>query len=106
MATAPAPTGAFIRPLKPDLDDVAQSLMPERVTRDSLPDFLKREWIAGTAAGALKYRFALQSDMLVTLIPLIAAGLVTLEICALTKFKLKYANTIALPVLLAVGVAL
>jgi uncharacterized protein len=39
-------TEAFIRPLKLDLDDLAQSLMPERVTHDSLPDFLKREWLA------------------------------------------------------------
>jgi hypothetical protein len=33
------------------------------------------------------------------------AGLVTLEICALTKFQLNYANIIALPVLLGIGVA-
>lgn len=45
------------------------------------------------------------TDMLVTLIPLIVAGLVTLEICALTNFQLNYANIIALPVLLGVGVA-
>ena len=37
--------------------------------------------------------------------PLIVAGLVTLEICALTNFQLSYANIIALPVLLGVGVA-
>jgi uncharacterized protein len=45
------------------------------------------------------------TDVLVTLIPLIVAGLVTLEICALTRFELNYANIIALPVLLGVGVA-
>jgi uncharacterized protein len=45
------------------------------------------------------------TDVLVTLIPLIVAGLVTLEICALTRFQLNYANIIALPVLLGVGVA-
>ena len=45
------------------------------------------------------------TDMLVTLIPLLVAGLVTLEICALTNFQLNYANIIALPVLLGVGVA-
>ena len=45
------------------------------------------------------------TDVLVTLIPLIVAGLVTLEICALTGFQLNYANIIALPVLLGVGVA-
>ena len=45
------------------------------------------------------------TDVLVTLIPLLVAGIVTLEICALTKFELNYANIIALPVLLGVGVA-
>jgi len=45
------------------------------------------------------------TDVLVTLIPLLVAGVVTLEICALTKFQLNYANIIALPVLLGVGVA-
>ena len=44
-------------------------------------------------------------DVLVTLIPLLVAAIVTLEICALTKFELNYANIIALPVLLGVGVA-
>jgi hopanoid biosynthesis associated RND transporter like protein HpnN len=44
-------------------------------------------------------------DVLVTLIPLLVAGLVTLEICALTNFQLNYANIIALPVLLGIGVA-
>jgi uncharacterized protein len=45
------------------------------------------------------------SDMLVTLIPLVVAALGTLEICALTHFALNYANIIALPVLLGIGVA-
>ncbi len=44
-------------------------------------------------------------DVLLTLIPLIAAAILTLEICALTGFPLNYANIIALPVLLGVGVA-
>jgi len=44
-------------------------------------------------------------DVLVTLIPLLAAATVTLEICALAKFPLNYANIIALPVLLGIGVA-
>jgi len=44
-------------------------------------------------------------DVLLTLIPLIVAAIVTLEICGLTGFALNYANIIALPVLLGVGVA-
>jgi hopanoid biosynthesis associated RND transporter like protein HpnN len=45
------------------------------------------------------------SDVMLTLIPLLVAAAVTLEICALTGFALNYANIIALPVLLGVGVA-
>ena len=44
-------------------------------------------------------------DVLVTLIPLLVAAAVTLEICGLTGFQLNYANIIALPALLGVGVA-
>jgi len=44
-------------------------------------------------------------DVLLTLVPLLVAALVTLELCALMNFPLNYANIIALPVLLGVGVA-
>src|SRR5262249_12801454 len=44
-------------------------------------------------------------DVLLTLIPLLVAAAVTLEICALTRFPLNYANIIALPLLLGIGVA-
>jgi hopanoid biosynthesis associated RND transporter like protein HpnN len=44
-------------------------------------------------------------DVLLTLIPLLVAGVVTLEICVLIGLKLNYANIIALPLLLGVGVA-
>jgi len=159
-------TDAFIHPLQLDLDDVSQSLMAERVTRESLPTDLVRDWVApdgrmrieiwpkgdandnatisrfaravqavepdatGQAIGSTEWGrtiveafaeaagLALLSiaillwivlrrltDVLVTLIPLLVAGLVTLEICALTKFQLNYANIIALPVLLGIGVA-
>ncbi len=44
-------------------------------------------------------------DVLLTLIPLWVAAAATLEICALSGFALNYANIIALPALLGVGVA-
>ena len=44
-------------------------------------------------------------DVLLTLIPLLVAAAVTLEICGLTGFQINYANIIALPALLGVGVA-
>jgi len=44
-------------------------------------------------------------DVLLTLIPLLMAGVVTLEICAATGMPLNFANIIAFPLLLGVGVA-
>ena len=44
-------------------------------------------------------------DVLLTLAPLILAGAVTLEICVLIGLPLNFANIIALPLLLGVGVA-
>ncbi len=45
------------------------------------------------------------SDVLMTLVPLLVAGAVTLEICVLIGLPLNFANIIALPLLLGVGVA-
>jgi hopanoid biosynthesis associated RND transporter like protein HpnN len=45
------------------------------------------------------------SDVLLTLIPLMLAGVLTLEVCVLIDLPLNYANIIALPLLLGVGVA-
>jgi hopanoid biosynthesis associated RND transporter like protein HpnN len=44
------------------------------------------------------------SDVLLTLIPLVLAGVVTLQICVLIGMPLNFANIIALPLLLGVGV--
>jgi uncharacterized protein len=45
------------------------------------------------------------SDVAMTLVPLLVAGAVTLEICVLIKLPLNFANIVALPLLLGVGVA-
>src|SRR5580693_4709793 len=45
------------------------------------------------------------TDVLLTLIPLLLAGAVALEICVLTGIAINFANIIALPLLLGVGVA-
>jgi hopanoid biosynthesis associated RND transporter like protein HpnN len=45
------------------------------------------------------------SDIFYTLFPLLMAGVVTLELCVLLDLKLNFANIIALPLLLGVGVA-
>jgi hopanoid biosynthesis associated RND transporter like protein HpnN len=44
-------------------------------------------------------------DVLLTLIPLLVAGVVTLELCVVFDLPLNFANIIALPLLLGVGVA-
>ncbi len=44
-------------------------------------------------------------DVFLTLVPLILAGVITLEICVLIDMPLNFANIIALPLLLGVGVA-
>src|SRR5262245_23698549 len=45
------------------------------------------------------------TDVLLTLLPLILAAVITLEICVLIGMPLNFANIIALPLLLGVGVA-
>jgi predicted RND superfamily exporter protein len=44
-------------------------------------------------------------DVLLTLVPLLVAGVVALEACVLLGMPLNFANIIALPLLLGVGVA-
>jgi hopanoid biosynthesis associated RND transporter like protein HpnN len=44
-------------------------------------------------------------DVVLTLLPLIVAGVVTLELCVVFDLPLNFANIIALPLLLGVGVA-
>lgn len=44
-------------------------------------------------------------DVLLTLVPLLIAGIVTLELCVVLDLPLNFANIIALPLLLGVGVA-
>ena len=45
-------------------------------------------------------------DVALTLVPLIVAGVLTLEICAAIGMPMNFANIIALPVLLGIGVAI
>ena len=45
------------------------------------------------------------TDVLMTLVPLLVAGAVTLEICVLIGLPLNFANIVAFPLLLGIGVA-
>jgi uncharacterized protein len=152
--------------LKFQLDEIRSSLHPERITLGSLPDDLRRDWIAADGRARVEVRpesnqsdnaamrrfatavlavapeatgtpiliqesadtvvhaffqaatlalisitiillLALRrvSDVLVTLVPLLLAGVVTLELTVLFGLPLNFANIIALPLLLGVGVA-
>jgi hopanoid biosynthesis associated RND transporter like protein HpnN len=63
--------------------------------------------VLALAAIAVLLFFALRriADVLLTLIPLLLAAVVTLEVCVLTGTAINFANIIALPLLLGVGVA-
>jgi hopanoid biosynthesis associated RND transporter like protein HpnN len=45
------------------------------------------------------------TDVLLTLVPLLVAGAVTMEICVLIRMPLNFANIVALPLMLGIGVA-
>ena len=45
------------------------------------------------------------TDVLMTLVPLLVAGAVTMEICVLIGLPLNFANIVAMPLLLGIGVA-
>ena len=157
---------SFVPPLRITMDELRNGLKAQKVTLDTLPADLKRDWttddgralievmpkgdpndnevmrkfadavlrIEPTATGSpvsLQESgrtvvrafieagiFALVSitillwvvlrrfsDVLLTLVPLLLAGVVTLEICVLINLPLNFANIIALPLLLGVGVA-
>ena len=169
LATGPPTVRASMqtvltRPLVMDLEALRHALRPQTVSRDSLPEAIRRSWVnpdgrarvelvpkAGNEVSARQFALAVMqaeptatgpaigqlewgttiihafflagvcalvsiavllwialrrvSDVALTLVPLLVAALITLELCALLNFPLNYANIIALPVLLGVGVA-
>jgi hopanoid biosynthesis associated RND transporter like protein HpnN len=62
-------------------------------------------WALGSISIMLWLTLRRFGDVLLTLVPLMLAGVVTLEICVLVRMPLNFANIIALPLLLGVGVA-
>jgi hypothetical protein len=157
---------AFVAPLRFSLDRLRSAMQPDRISAETIPLALARQWAApdgqarievlpkgdpdntevlrsfvnavlavepnatGPAillfeAGETVVRafaeagiFALASiavlllialrrivDVMLTLVPLLIAGIVTLELCVVLDLPLNFANVIALPLLLGVGVA-
>ena len=157
---------AVAEPLRISLNDLRQALKPERITRDTIPADLKRQWLTPNGAArvevlpkgdpdntAVLRRFVTDvlaiapnatgpavllfeagktvvgafveagifaicaivvllavtlrrvRDVLLTLVPLLVAGIVTLELAVVLGLQLNFANIVALPLLLGVGVA-
>jgi hopanoid biosynthesis associated RND transporter like protein HpnN len=157
---------AVAEPLRISLNDLWQALKPERITRDTIPADLKRQWLTPDGAArvevlpkgdpdntAVLRRFVTDvlaiapnatgpavllfeagrtvvgafveagifaicaiivllavtlrrvRDVLLTLVPLLVAGVVTLELAVVLGLQLNFANIVALPLLLGVGVA-
>jgi hopanoid biosynthesis associated RND transporter like protein HpnN len=161
-----AAEAAVVEPLRMSLDQLRDELKPQRITTDTIPADLKREWVTpdgharvevlpsgdpddtkvlrnfvtavlaiepdATGPAVLLFEagntvvrafieagmFALAAialllwitlrriaDVLLTLVPLLVAGIVTLELCVALDLPLNFANILALPLLLGVGVA-
>ena len=62
-------------------------------------------WALLTIALLLWITLRRLGDVLLTLVPLLLAGIVTMEVCVLIGLPLNFANIIALPLLLGIGVA-
>ena len=95
---------AAVRAVAPDATGAPVSILESGNT------IVHAFWLAGLWAlvsiSALLYLVLRRvGDVLLTLVPLLLAGVVTLEICALTGMPLNFANIIALPLLLGIGVA-
>jgi len=156
----------FAEPLRFTLDLLRASLKPERISRETIPAEIARDWIAADGRARIEVlpkgdpddrqtvrnfvkavlaaepqasgpavelfeagntvvrsfieagAFALSliallllialrrvGDVLLTLVPLLIAGVVTLELCVVFDISLNFANIMALPLLLGIGVA-
>jgi hopanoid biosynthesis associated RND transporter like protein HpnN len=156
----------FVAPLRFSLDRLRSALPPDRISTETIPPALARQWVTSdgqarievlprgdpdntevlrsfvnavlavepSATGpaimlfeagetvvrafveagifavgaiALLLLIALRRivDVVLTLVPLLIAGIVTLELCIVLGLPLNFANIIALPLLLGVGVA-
>jgi hopanoid biosynthesis associated RND transporter like protein HpnN len=62
-------------------------------------------WALLVISGLLWLALRRVTDVLMTMVPLLVAGAVTLELCVLIGLPLNFANIVAMPLLLGVGVA-
>jgi len=93
-----------VQKIEPNATEGPVSVLDAR--RTILTAFLEAgSWALLSIAVLLWITLRRVGDVLLTLIPLLVAGLVTLEICSAIDMPLNFANIIALPLLLGVGVA-
>ncbi len=98
---------AMIPSLNTALDELRNYLQAQPVTLETLPPEIAREWVRALGSIIILLWLVLRrfGDVLLTIIPLLMAGVVTMELMVLFGTKLNFANIIALPLLLGVGVA-
>ena len=94
-----------VQAVEPDATEGPISILEARRHRASPPSSRPALWALLSIAILLWITLRRLGDVLLTLIPLLLAGVVTLEICVLVGMPLNFANIIALPLLLGVGVA-
>jgi uncharacterized protein len=95
---------ADVQKVEPNATEGPVSILEAR--RTIITAFLEAAaWALLSIAVLLWITLRRLGDVLLTLIPLLVAGVVTLEICVAIDMPLNFANIIALPLLLGVGVA-
>jgi hopanoid biosynthesis associated RND transporter like protein HpnN len=101
------PLGPFARAVQAAAPEASGGPISVRHAADLVIDaFVKAALLAvATIALLLWIAFRRVGDVLLTMVPLLVSSLATLEACVLLGIRLNFANIIALPLLLGVGVA-
>ena len=92
--------------LKVDPEATGEPILVQESGKTVIGAFIEAgAWALASIAILLVVVLRRLSDMLLTLVPLVLAGVLTLEITVLIGLPLNFANIIALPLLLGLGVA-
>jgi uncharacterized protein len=95
---------AAVRQLAPDATGAPVSI--QESSRTIVHAFVQAGcWALGSIAILLAFALRRAIDVLLTLAPLVLAGLVTLGVCSAIGMPLNFENIIALPLLVGIGVA-
>lgn len=107
LAGTETPLARFTRAVQGVAPDAGGGPISVRHAADLVIDaFVKAALLAVVTITLLLWiAFRRIGDVLLTMVPLLVSSLVTLEACVLLGIRLNFANIIALPLLLGVGVA-